>query len=45
MQAAFAEVRFRLMDYFGLESKNQITRNRMIPLVAGGGFEPPTFGL
>src|SRR5215469_3457005 len=25
--------------------KCQIARNPMIPLVAGGGFEPPTFGL
>jgi hypothetical protein len=38
-------VRFRLMDYFGLESKILILRNSMIALVAGGGFEPPTFGL
>jgi hypothetical protein len=34
-----------LLDYFGLESKIQIPCNLMISLVAGGGFEPPTFGL
>jgi hypothetical protein len=34
-----------LLDYFGLELKIQIPRNPMIALVAGGGFEPPTFGL
>ena len=34
-----------LMDYFRPQSKIQIPRNLMIALVAGGGFEPPTFGL
>ena len=34
-----------LMDHFRPQSKIQIPRNRMIALVAGGGFEPPTFGL
>jgi hypothetical protein len=34
-----------LLDYFGLELKIPIPRNLMIALVAGGGFEPPTFGL
>ena len=43
--AALAKTGFRLMDYFGLGSKIQISRNSMIRLVAGGGFEPPTFGL
>jgi hypothetical protein len=43
--AALAEIRFCLMDYFGLEPKIQISRKPMISLVAGGGFEPPTFGL
>jgi integrase len=34
-----------LQDHFGPQSKIQIPRNSMIALVAGGGFEPPTFGL
>ena len=33
-------MRFRLMDYFGLESKILILCNPMIALVAGGGFVP-----
>jgi len=36
------EIRFRLLDYFGLGSKIQISRNSMISLVAGGGFELST---
>ena len=43
--AAWAGIAVRLMDYFGLGSKIQLSRNSMISLVAGGGFEPPTFGL
>jgi hypothetical protein len=38
--AAFAEIHFRLMDYFGLRLKIQISRKPMISLVAGGGFVP-----
>jgi hypothetical protein len=38
LQTAFAEMRFRLMDYVGLESQIQIPRKRMIPLVCGGIF-------
>jgi hypothetical protein len=34
-----------LLDHFRPQSKNPIARNLMIALVAGGGFEPPTFGL
>ena len=35
----------KVMDHFTPQSKIQIPRNLMIALVAGGGFEPPTFGL
>ena len=34
-----------LQDHFRPQSQNQIPCNPMIALVAGGGFEPPTFGL
>jgi hypothetical protein len=34
-----------LLDHFRPQSKKSIARNLMIALVAGGGFEPPTFGL
>jgi hypothetical protein len=34
-----------LQDHFRPQSKIRIPRNPMIALVAGGGFEPPTFGL
>lgn len=37
-QTALAKFRFRLMDYFGLESKIQNPCKPMIALVAGGGF-------
>ena len=30
---------------FALAVKTSVARNSMIALVAGGGFEPPTFGL
>jgi len=39
-QDDLAFVRFRLVDYFGLESKILIPRNPMTALVAGGGFVP-----
>src|SRR5580704_13354419 len=45
VRAALAGNYFRLMDHFGLQPKIQNSRNPMISLVAGGGFEPPTFGL
>jgi hypothetical protein len=34
-----------LLDHFRPQSKIRIPRNLMMELVAGGGFEPPTFGL
>jgi integrase len=34
-----------LLDHFGPQLKIRIPRNLMMALVAGGGFEPPTFGL
>jgi Phage integrase family len=34
-----------LLDHFRPQLKNPSPRNLMIALVAGGGFEPPTFGL
>ena len=34
-----------LLEHFRPQSKKTIPRNLMIALVAGGGFEPPTFGL
>src|ERR1700722_1868160 len=45
VRAALAGNYFRLMDHFGLQPEIQNSRKPMISLVAGGGFEPPTFGL
>jgi hypothetical protein len=33
------------VPFFALFCKNVFARNSMMQLVAGGGFEPPTFGL
>ncbi len=39
------QLRFSYWGFLGVSRFNPNSRKLMIPLVAGGGFEPPTFGL